>query len=188
MLVSISIEIQLLFVFFIFYPAPLLNSLISSQNFQQTPWYFSLQIYPVWDFLCFLNFGGCFLSHVNEVFINNLFKYFSGPFFSSQTTIFQMLLYLTFSQKSETVLIFFSFLFSFLFQSTYFHLESSSSLTHSSASVILFFILSRVKNTLNTLFLVFYIHYFLSIILFFITICFVQFFKSLLNISCIFSV
>jgi len=76
---------------------------------------------------------------------------------SSQTTIFQMLLYLMFSQKSETVLISFHSFFPFCSTTLIFTIESSSSLTHSSASVILLLILSRVKNTFNILFLVFYI-------------------------------
>ena len=82
---------------------------------------------------------------------------FPDPFSSSQTTIFQMLLYLMFSQKSETVLISFHSFFPFCSTTLIFTIESSSSLTHSSASVILLLILSRVKNTFNILFLVFYI-------------------------------
>ena len=36
-----------------------------------SPW-----VYPVWDSLRFLDLGGYFLSHVRELFVYNLFKYF----------------------------------------------------------------------------------------------------------------
>ena len=38
------------------------------------------RVYPVWDSVCFLGLGDCFLSHVREVFNYNLFKYFLRPF------------------------------------------------------------------------------------------------------------
>lgn len=37
-------------------------------------------IYVVWGSLCFLDLGGCFLSHAREVFSYHVFGYFSGSF------------------------------------------------------------------------------------------------------------
>ena len=43
-------------------------------------WHVSPCIYPVWDSLSFLDLTDCFLSHIREVFNYNLFKYFLSPF------------------------------------------------------------------------------------------------------------
>ena len=39
-------------------------------------------ISPVWDSLCFLNLGDCFLSCVRDIFSCYLFKYFLSLFLS----------------------------------------------------------------------------------------------------------
>ena len=59
--------------------------------------------------LPFLDLGGCFLSHVREVFDYNLFKYFSRSFLSSPsgTPMMQMLVRLMLSQRSLRVSSFF---------------------------------------------------------------------------------
>ena len=41
------------------------------------PW-----VCPVWDSLCFLDMGDCFLSYVREIFSYYLIKYFLGLFLS----------------------------------------------------------------------------------------------------------
>ena len=59
--------------------------------------------YILYGTLPFLDLGGCFLSHVRDVFNYNLFKYFLSPFlflFSSGTPIIRMLVHLMLSQKS----------------------------------------------------------------------------------------
>ena len=44
-------------------------------------------LYPVWDFLCFLDVIDSFLSHVRNVFNYNLFKFFLFLFSSSEMLI-----------------------------------------------------------------------------------------------------
>ena len=39
-------------------------------------WCASPWVYPIWNLLCFLDLGNYFLSHIMEVFVYNLFKYF----------------------------------------------------------------------------------------------------------------
>ena len=79
-----------------------------------SPW-----VYPVWNSLSFLDLGGYFLSHVREIFVYNLFKYFlrSFLFFPSGTPIMQMLVCLMLSQRSLRLSSFLFNLFS-LFCST----------------------------------------------------------------------
>ena len=109
------------------------------------PW-----VHPTWDSVCFLDLVDYFLSLVREVFSYYLFKYFLGSLFSlsspSGTPIMQMLVDLRLFQRSQSVFIFFfSILFSILCSvAVIFTILSSRSLVHSSASVILLSIPSRV--------------------------------------------
>ena len=111
------------------------------------PWCVSPWIYPVWDFLCFLDLIDSLLSHIREVFNYNLFKYFPSPFlflfffwdpYNSNVGVFNVV-----PEVSETVSILF-FLFS-LFCSVVVisTILSSRSLILSYASVILLLIPSR---------------------------------------------
>ena len=105
---------------------------------------FSLGLSCVWDSLCLLDY---FLSHAGEIFNYNLFKIFSYPFFfsSSGTLIIQMLVCLTWPQRSlrlSSVLFILFTLFCSL--EVIFTILSSSSLIHSSASDILLLIPSSV--------------------------------------------
>ena len=105
------------------------------------PW-----IYPVWDFLGFLDLGDYFLPHFREVFNYYLLKYFLMVFlfvfffwdpYDSNVVVFTIVL-----EVSEIVISFnFSFFLSDSFIST---ILSSNSLILSSASVILLFVPSRV--------------------------------------------
>ena len=140
-------------------------------------WRVSPWIYPVWDSLHFLELIDCFLSHIAEVFNYNIFKYFLSPFlflffwdpYNSNVGVFNVD-----PEVSETVLnSFHSSLFcSAVVISTILSLRS---FVHSSAWVILLLIHSREFLIL------------LSVV--FIIVCLLfSSSRSLLNISCIFSI
>ena len=141
------------------------------------PWGVLLWVYPVWDSLGFLDLGDHFLPHFREVFNYYLLKYFLMVFMSSSsgTPMIRMLGLLTLSQRSlgfsSFLLIHFSFFLSDSFIST---ILSSTLLILSSASIILLFVPSRV-------FLISLLHYSLYIDFFISS-------RSLLNLSCIFSI
>ena len=133
-------------------------------------------VYPVWDSLGFLDLGSYFLPHFREVFNNYHLKYFLMPFlfvffwdsYDSNVGAFNIV-----PEVSEVVLISFNYFFlSVSFIST---MLSSTPLILSSASVILLLIPSRVL-------LISVIGLFIIDWLFFISS------RSLLNISCIFSI
>ena len=65
-------------------------------------WYGTLWVYTIWDSLCFLDLGTCFLSQVREVFSYYLFKFILCPFLSSPSgsPIMWMLVCLMLSQRS----------------------------------------------------------------------------------------
>ena len=118
--------------------------------------------------------GWYFLSHVREVFSYYLFKYFLGFFlFPCGSPIMWMIMCLMLSQRSLRLSSFFCCCFFILFSifcsvvviST---ILSSRSLIHPSASGILLWIPSNVL--------------FISVYLFF------SFSRSLVNISCVFSI
>ena len=105
-----------------------------------SPW-----IYPVLDSLRFLDLISYILSHINEVFNYNLFKYFLIPFlFFFWDPYNQNVVLLMLSQRclrlSSILFILFSLFFSAVVIST---VLSSRSLIHSSASFILLLIPSR---------------------------------------------
>ena len=142
-------------------------------------WGVSPWIYPVWDSLGFLDLGDYFLPHFKEVFNYYLLKYFLMVFVlssSSGTPMIWMLERLILSWRSlrlsSFLLISFSFFLSDSFIST---ILSSTSLILSSASVSLLFVPSRVL-------LISFIALFTIYWLFFIS------YRSLLNLSCIFSI
>ena len=142
-------------------------------------WCASPWIYPVWDSLHLLDLVDYFLSHISEVINSNLFKYFLSPFlflFFFWDPYNRMLVRLMLSQRSvrlsSILFILFSLFFSVAVIST---ILSSRSLILYSASVILLLIPSRAF--LN------------SFIVLFITVCLLfSFSRSLLNVSCIFSI
>ena len=100
----------------------------------------------LYETLCFLYLSGYFLFHVREVFNYNLFKYFLrfflflffwNPYDSNVALIFPIHLWV-YPQ-------FFSFFFSLFYSSAVISISLfSSSLIHSSASIILLMIPSRV--------------------------------------------
>lgn len=65
-------------------------------------WCAPLGVNPLWDSLCLLDLDDFFLSQVREVSSYYVFKYFLRPFlyFPSGTTIMQILVHLTLSQRS----------------------------------------------------------------------------------------
>ena len=108
------------------------------------PW-----VYPVWDFLDFLDLGGYFLPHFREIFNYYLLKYFLRPFFLSSSSgppVIWMLGSLTLCQRSLRFPHFFfnSFFLFFLSASFISTILSSTSLILSSASVILLLVPSKV--------------------------------------------
>ena len=126
-------------------------NIFSVFNFCQFHYYVS-QCVPtgliLYETLCFLDLGDCFLSHVKEVFSYNVVKYFLRPFlffFSPGTPIMRTLVHLILSQRplklSSFLFILFSLSCSMAVIST---TLSSSSLIRSSASFILLLILSSV--------------------------------------------
>ena len=145
-------------------------------------WHVSPWIYPVWESLYFLDLIDLidyFLSHIREVLTIIFSNIFSDHFFfssSSGTPIIQMLVCLMLSQRflklSSILFIPFSLFCSLAVISS---ILSSSSLIRSSASVFLLLIPSRV-------FLVFLIVLFITVYLLFSSS------RSLVNVSCIFSV
>ena len=108
-----------------------------------SPW-----VYPVKDSLCFLDLIDYFLSHVGEVFNYNFFKNFINAF------LFFSFLWDPYNSNIDTFNIvpkvseaFLSSLHSFLFicsSAVIFTTLFSSSLIHSSVSVILLLVPSRV--------------------------------------------
>ena len=120
-------------------------------------WDVSPWVYPVWDSLGFLDLGDYFLPHFREVFNYYLLKYFLMVFlfvfffwdsYDSNVGVFNIV-----PEVSEVVLIsFHSFFLSVSFIST---ILSSTSLTLSSASLILLLVPSRVfLNSLIALFII----------------------------------
>ena len=116
-------------------------------------WCVSHWIYPVRDFLPFLDFTDYFLSHVGDVFNCNFFKnvlntfiyFFSFSSSSSGTPINWMLVHLILSQRSLRLSSIFSILFPLFCSSAVISTNlSSSSLIWSSASVILQLVPSRI--------------------------------------------
>ena len=119
-----------------------------------------------------------FLADIMEVFNYNLFKYFLSPFFfssSSGTPIIRISVHLMLSQRSlrlsSILFILFSLFCSAVVIST---ILSSRSLIRSSAPVILQLIPSR--------------EFLISFIVFFLIVClYFSSSRSLLNVSCFFS-
>ena len=139
-------------------------------------WGVSPWVYPVWDSLGFLDLGDYFCPHFREVFNYYLLQYFLRVFLSSSGTPMIRAFNIV-PEVFEVVLISFNFFFLFFlsvsFISTF---QSSTSLILSSASIILLFVPSRV-------FLISFISYNYSL--------YIDFFissRSLLNLSCIFSI
>ena len=120
-----------------------------------------------------------FLAHVREVFKYNLFKYFLSPFlflfffwdpYNSNVDVFNVV-----SEVSETVINSFHSFFFILLCGSYFHYLSSRSVVRSSASVIVLLIHSK--------------EFFISFIVLFLIVCFLfSSSRSLLNVSCFFSI
>ena len=130
----------------------------------------------MWDRLCFLDLFEYFLSHVREVFIYNLFKYFLRHFFflfffwdphDSNVGAFNVA-----PEASSVLFILFSLFCSAVVMSTIF---SSRLLICSSASAILLLIPSRE-------FLISYIVLFIIVCLLFCS------YRSVLNVFCISSI
>ena len=111
-------------------------------------WGFSPWVYPVWDFLVFLDLGDYFLPHFREVFNYYLLKYFLMAFLLSSscgTPMIRILRLLTLSQKSLRLSSFLLIIFSFFLSASFIYtILSSTSLILSSASIILLFVPSRV--------------------------------------------
>ena len=83
-------------------------------------WCVSPWVYPVCDFLGFLDLGGYFFPHFREVFNYYLLKYFLMVFlyYSSGTPMIRMLGHLTLSQRSlrlSSLLLILFFLFALCF-------------------------------------------------------------------------
>ena len=140
-------------------------------------WVVSPWVYPVWDSLGFLDLGDDFLPHFREVFNYYLLKYFLMVFlfvvFFWDSYDLNVGAFNIVPEVSEIFLI--SILFSFfLFASFISAILSSTSLILSSDSVILLLVPSRV-------FLISLLHYSLYIDSFISS-------RSLLNLSCIFSI
>jgi len=142
-------------------------------------WGVSPWVYPVWDSLGFLDLGNYSLPHFGEVFNYYLLKYFLMVFlfvfffwdsYDSNVGAFNIVL-----EVSEIVLISFNLFFFFPLWFIYFYHLSSTSLILSSASIILLFVASSV-------FFISFIALFIIYSLFFISS------RSLLNLSCIFSI
>ena len=140
-------------------------------------WHVSPWIYPIWDFLGFLDLGGYSFPHVKEVFEYNLLIYFLIPFV--YLLFFWDPYYLNLGalnvvpEVSEIVLTSFYSFFVILLCLSFSH--HSSSLVHSSALIILLLVPSSV--------------FLFSFIVLFIGDClFFNSSGSLLSISCIFSI
>ena len=142
-------------------------------------WHVSPCIYPAWDTLCFLDFIDYFLSHIKECFNYNLFQYFLRPFlflfffwdpYNLNVGVFNVV-----SEVSKTVLNSFHSFFLILFCGSYFHYFIFQDTICFSVSVILLLIPCR--------------DFFILFILFFIIVCLLfSSSRSLLNVSCIFSI
>ena len=123
-------------------------------------------VYPVWDSLVFLNFGGYFLHHFREFFSCYLLKYFFMAFlfvfffwdsYDSNVGAFNIV-----PEVSEIVLISFNTFSFFLSASFISTILSLTSLILFYASVILLLVPSRVL--LSQLL---HIHYWLTLFYFF---------------------
>ena len=140
-------------------------------------WGVSPWVYPVWDSLGFLGLGDYFFPH-REVFNYYLLKYFLMVFlfvFFFWTPMIRMLGHLTLSQRSlrlsSFLLILFYFFLSVSFIST---ILSSTSLILSSVSVILLLVPSSVFDLIYCIISIYWLFFISS--------------RSLLNLSCIFSI
>ena len=128
--------------------------------------------------LGFLDLGGYFLSHAREVFIYNLLKYFLIPFpflfsfwdpYNSNVGVLNVV-----PEVSETVLIYFHYFFFIPLCFSYFQ-HSISQLTYLFFCLILLLVHSSVAFiSVIMLFIVDYLFFISS--------------RSLLNVSCIFSI
>ena len=142
-------------------------------------WGVSPWVYPVWHSLGFLDLGDYFLPHFREIFNYYLLKYFLMVFlfvFFFWTPMIRMLGRLTLSQRSlrlsSFLLILFSFFLCFLyFYHSIFHLTNPIFCLHYSTICCL-----------QSVFLSHLLRYSLYIDPFFISS------RSLLNLSCIFSI
>ena len=142
-------------------------------------WCVSPSIYPVWDSLCFLDLIDYFFSQIREVFNYNLFKYFLSLFlflfffwdpYNSNVGVFNVV-----PEVSETVLNSFHSFFFILLCSSYFYYFIFQVTYLFFVSVILLLIPSR--------------EFLISFIVLFITVCLLfSSSRSLLNVSCIFSI
>ena len=108
----------------------------------------SLWVYPAWHSLFLLDLIDYFLFHVGEIFLCNLFKIFSCPFFFSSAygiPIIQILLHLILSKRSLRLCSVLFILFTLFCSSEFICIIlSSSSLIRSSASDTLLSIPSKV--------------------------------------------
>ena len=83
-----------------------------------SPW-----VYPVWDLMCFLDLGNCFLSHIMEVFVYNLFKYFFRCFLCVfwDTYNLNVSVLIAVTKVSAALLIYFYLFFLYLLPKSYLH-------------------------------------------------------------------
>ena len=142
-------------------------------------WHVSPWVYLVWDSLCFLDLSNYFLSHVREVFNYSLFKQFLRPFlflfffwdsYNSNIDVFGVV-----PEVSETVLISLHSFFFILFHDSDFH-HFIFQLTYSSIPLPQLFCYRFLLLYFSCQLL--YVHHCL----------FFSSSRSLLNISCIFSI
>ena len=139
-------------------------------------WHVSPWIYPVWDSMHFLDSIDYFLSYISEVFNYNLFKYFLSPFlflfffwdpYNSNVGVLP--------EVSKTVLNSFNPFLSILLCSSYFHYFIFQ-VTYP------FFCLSYSPLIPSREFLISFIGLFIIVCLLFSSS------RSLLNVSCVFSI
>ena len=127
-------------------------------------WSVSPWVYPVWDSLGFLDFGGYFLLHFREFFNYYLLKYFLMVFlfvfFFWDSYDLNVGAFNIVPEVSEIVLISFNSFFFFPLCFIYFY--HSTSLILSSVSVILLLVPSRVL--LISVIALFIIDYFLFLL------------------------
>ena len=137
------------------------------------PW-----VYPVWDSLCFLDLGDCFLPHLGKFSTIISLSIFWWSFFLSSsygTPMIQMLGHLTLPQRSLRLSSFLFILFSFFLLCFIYFYHSIFHLTYP--------LFSLSYSTVGSLQSVFDLIYYIIINwLFFISS------RSLLNFSCIFSI
>ena len=104
-------------------------------------WHVSPLVYPVWDSMHFLDLGSYFLYHVSKVFNYNLLKYFLRSFSSSGILKIWMLVCLLFQRSLRPSSFLFTLFSLFCSLAVIFNILSSSSLIHSSVSIILLWFL-----------------------------------------------